>query len=51
LVQDLGVIFEGSTVVKFANEQALKDRMAKDLVLSREFIKKTMPSEEDKDKK
>ena len=43
LVDDLKAILEGSSVIKFANEQALKERMQRDLVASSEFIKKTIP--------
>lgn len=43
LTQELAVIFEGSTAIKFANEQAMHDRMKRDLVASIEFIKKTVP--------
>lgn len=45
LVDDLKAILEGSTVVKFANEQALKERMQRDLIASKEFIEKTIPKQ------
>lgn len=44
LIQDLQIIFEGSSTIKFANEQAVLERMKRDLDLSVEFIKKTMPT-------
>ena len=41
LVQDIRRIFEGSSVIKFANEQVVQERIRNDLVASITFIKKT----------
>ena len=49
LVQDLNVVFEGSSTIKFANQQAAKERMARDLQVSIEFIKKTIPKLDQKE--
>lgn len=45
LVHDLRVIFEGSVDVKFANQEAMIDRLNRDIVMSMECIKKTIPAE------
>ena len=42
-IQDLKVIFEGSTVIKFANQEAAKERMSNDLATSIALINKTIP--------
>lgn len=43
LVQDLRVIFEGSLDIKFANQDAMIDRLKRDLAMSMEFVRKTTP--------
>jgi len=43
LAQDISVIFEGSKTIKFANEQAMKKRMERDIQASIDFIEKTIP--------
>ena len=45
LVNDLRVIFEGSLDIKFANQEAMIERLKRDLFMSMEFIKKTVPAE------
>ena len=45
LVHDLRVIFEGSLDIKFAHQEAVFDRMNRDLVMSLDFVKKTVPAE------
>ncbi len=45
LVDDLRVIFEGSLDIKFAHQEAMLDRLNRDLEMSLEFIKKTVPVE------
>ena len=46
LVQELKVIFEGSSAIKFAQQQAVQDRMRRDLAASVEFVKKTTPADD-----
>lgn len=46
LVHDLRVIFEGSLDVKFANQEALIERLKRDVAMSREFVYKTTPQEQ-----
>lgn len=46
LIQDLKVIFEGIGVIKFANQEAVKERINRDLSMSVALIKRTIPTPE-----
>jgi len=47
LVQEIRLIFEGSAVIKFANEQAVQERIKNDLAASIAFINKTISTEKE----
>lgn len=42
-MQDLTAIFEGSTIIKFANASAAQQQIDQDVVAAISFIKKTIP--------
>jgi hypothetical protein len=46
LGHDLRVIFEGSRDVKFAHQNAVLDRLKRDLTMSFDFIRKTTPTDQ-----
>lgn len=44
-MQDLITIFEGSTIIKFANASAAQQQIDQDFAVAKSFIKKTIPAQ------
>lgn len=46
-MQDLAALFEGSTIIKFANARAAQQQIDQDVATAISFIKKTIPLKEE----